>query len=289
MEWLSMAWISANWMPLVVALVLGFILGWLLTGLAPRRKNTAYEAQIADLESRSRKSERELTDVRKERDGLKSSVAAGENSLKDVRGKLGATQTDLQKLGEEKSTFEAEVQARNIEVADLKMQLALLQDQLEKTKGGAAAEAESLRTTLQGHVDELDTLAAERNSLSAEVAAVKSSAEQAMQSLSAKDAALNESYQRVVNLQRVLEDRDAALAAAQSELSTLRTDVASLNNIKAELEDRLQKARGDVAGEMAVLTSTMIKMKEDQLTMANVRIAELMNELNATKASQAVG
>ena len=184
MEWLSMTWISANWMPLVVALVLGFILGWLLTGLAPRRKNTAYEAQIADLESRSRKSERELTDVRKERDGLKSSVAAGENSLKDVRGKLGATQTDLQKLGEEKSTFEAEVQARNIEVADLKMQLALLQDQLEKTKGGAAAEAESLRTTLQGHVDELDTLAAERNSLSAEVAAVKSSAEQAMQSLS---------------------------------------------------------------------------------------------------------
>jgi chromosome segregation ATPase len=289
MEWLNMTWISANWVPLVVALVLGFILGWLLTGLAPRRKNTAYEAQISDLESRSRKSERELTDVRKERDGLKSSVAAGENSLNDVRGQLSAAQADLQKLGEEKSAFEADVQSRNIEVADLKMQLALLQDQFEKTKGGAAAEAESLRATLQSRADELSALTAERDSLSAEVAAVKSSAEQAMQSISAKDAALNESYQRVVNLQRVLEDRDAALAAVQSELSTLRTDVASLNNIKAELEDRLQKARGDVAGEMAVLTSTMIKMKEDQLTMANVRIAELMNELNANKVSQAVG
>jgi chromosome segregation ATPase len=284
-----MAWISANWMPLVVALVLGFILGWLLTGLSPRRKNTAYEAQISDLEASRRKSERELTDVRKERDGLKSSVAASENSLNDVRSKLKTAEADLQKMGEEKSGFEADVQSRNIEVADLKMQLALLQDQFDKSKNGAAAEAESLRALVQGHGDELGSLTSERDALSAEVAAVKSSAEQALQSLSSKDAALNESYQRVVNLQRVLEDRDAALAAAQSELSTLRTDVASLNNIKAELEDRLQKARGDVAGEMAVLTSTMIKMKEDQLTMANVRITELMNELNATKASQAVG
>lgn len=289
MEWLSMTWISANWMPLVVALVLGFILGWLLTGLSPRRKNTAYEAQISDLEGRSRKSERELTDVRKERDGLKTTVAAGENSLNDVRSKLTAAQADLQKLGEEKSAFEADVQSRNIEVADLKMQLALLQDQYEKTKNGASAEAESLRATLQSRADEVTALTADREALQAEVAAVKSAADQAMQSLSSKDAALNESYQRVVNLQRVLEDRDAALAAAQSELSVLRTDVSSLNGIKAELEDRLQKARGDVAGEMAVLTSTMIKMKEDQLTMANVRINELMNELSAVKASQAVG
>lgn len=289
MEWLSMAWISANWMPLLVALVLGFILGWLLTGLSPRRKNSAYEAQIVDLESRSRKSERELTDARKEADRLKSAVAAGENSLGDVRTKLSAAQIDLQTLGEEKSTFEADVQSRNIEVADLKMQLALLQDQFEKSKGGAAAEVDSLRSTMQARLDEIAALATERDALSAEVASVRSAAEQALQSLSSKDAALNESYQRVVNLQRVLEDRDAALAGAQSELTTLRTDVTSLNNIKAELEDRLQKARGDVAGEMAVLTSTMIKMKEDQLTMANVRIAELMNELNATKAGQAVG
>ena len=206
-----------------------------------------------------------------------------------MRTKLSAAQIDLQTLGEEKSTFEADVQSRNIEVADLKMQLALLQDQFEKSKGGAAAEVDSLRSTMQARLDEIAALATERDALSAEVASVRSAAEQALQSLSSKDAALNESYQRVVNLQRVLEDRDAALAGAQSELTTLRTDVTSLNNIKAELEDRLQKARGDVAGEMAVLTSTMIKMKEDQLTMANVRIAELMNELNATKAGQAVG
>ena len=176
------------------------------------------------------------------------------------------------------------------------MQLALLHDQLDKSKGGAAAEAEMLRADVQSHLDEInkltaerDALTAEREQLSAEVAKVQDSSEQALQSISSKDAALNESYQRVANLQRVLEERDTALAAAQSELSTLRTDVSSLNNIKAELEDRLQKTRGDVAGEMAVLTSTMIKMKEDQITTANARIAELMNQLDATKSDQAVG
>jgi hypothetical protein len=44
-----------------------------------------------------------------------------------------------------------------------------------------------------------------------------------------------------------------------------------------------------VAGEMAVLTSTMVKLKEEQLATANARIAELMHELNDQKASQAVG
>lgn len=318
MEWLTMGWISANWMPLVVALLLGFILGWLLTGLSPRRKNSAYEAQIADMESRSRKSDRDLADTRKESDRLKSSVSAGENSLADLRGKVSAAEAEAQRLGEERAVFEGDIQARNIEVADLKMQLALLQDQYDKGQGAAAAEVSSMRDALQTRTQEVDMLASQRDELaamrdeldaerkrlademeakmasagerfSAEIAAAKQNAELAMQSVSAKDAALNETYGRIMNLQRLLEESEAAYAKAQSELSTLRTDVTSLKNIKAELEDRLQKTRGDVAGEMAVLTSTMVKMKEDQLTMANVRIAELMNELSAAKSSQAVG
>ena len=301
MDWMNMGWVSTYWMPLVIALVLGFILGWLLTGLSPRRKNSAYEAQIADLESSTRKRDRDLADARKESDRLKSSVSAGENSLADLRTKLSAAEAEAHKLSDERAAFEADVQARNIEVADLKMQLALLQDQAEKSKGAAAADMQSRAQEVSSLRDqwaeeskrlsaELDAkLNSERERMGAEVASAKQSAEQALQAVSAKDAALNETYGRIVNLQRVLEDREAALAAAQAELTTLRTDVNSLKGIKAELEDRLQKTRGDVAGEMAVLTSTMVKMKEDQLTMANVRIAELMNELNAAKTGQAVG
>jgi chromosome segregation ATPase len=176
------------------------------------------------------------------------------------------------------------------------MQLALLQDQFDKAKSSDAADVETLRSGLDTRVAEIaeltaarDGALAERDQTAAELASVRSSSDEVMKSLASKDAALNESYQRVVNLQRVLEDRDATLAAAQAELSAVRTDVASLNSMKAELEDRLQKVRGDVAGEMAVLTSTMVKLKEEQLATANARIAELMHELNAQKASQAVG
>jgi chromosome segregation ATPase len=296
MDWLNVTWITTYWLPLLIALVLGFILGWLLTGLAPRRKNAAYEAQIADLESRSRKTERDLTDARKQADQMKGTLATTDSALNDSRAKLTATEASLQKVSEERAGFEADVQSRNIEVADLKMQLALLQDQFDKTKAGVVADAEVLRSGLDMRVAQVDSLTTERDSaiaerdqVQAELATVRASGEQAMQSIASKDAALNESYQRVVNLQRVLEDRDANLAAAQAELSSLRAEVAGLNSMKAELEDRLQKVRGDVAGEMAVLTSTMIKLKEEQLATANARITELVHELNAQKASQAVG
>lgn len=303
MDWLNTQWISTYWMPLLIVLVLGFILGWLFTGISPRRKNKAFEAQIADLESRSRKSERDLTDARKQADQLKGAAAASESTLNDVRGQLNASEASLQKVTEERASFEADVQSRNIEVADLKMQLALLQDQFDKAQSSDAADADALRSGLDQRVAEIallssavdqaaserDQAAAARDQAAAELASARASSDEAMKSLANKDAALNESYQRVVNLQRVLEDRDAALAAAQAELNVARTDLASLNSMKAELEDRLQKVRGDVAGEMAVLTSTMIKLKEEQLVTANARIAELMQELNAQKASQAVG
>jgi chromosome segregation ATPase len=296
MDWLSLAWITTYWLPLLIALLLGFLLGWLLTGLPVRRKNSAYEAQIADLESRARKSERELADARKQADQFKGSLATSESALNETRGKLTSIEANLQRVGDERSAFEADVVARNMEVADLKMQLALLQDQFDKTRSNIAADAEALRSGLEVRMSEvstlsseLDTAVAERDQLRAELETMRGASAQVAQSLASKDAALNESYQRVVNIQRVLEDRDATLAAAQAELTALRTDVTALNAMKAELEDRLQKVRGDVAGEMAVLTSTMVKLKEEQLAAANARIAELVHELNAQKASQAVG
>jgi hypothetical protein len=69
----------------------------------------------------------------------------------------------------------------------------------------------------------------------------------------------------------------------------LKATVAALSATKADLEDRLQKARGDVASEMAALTSTMIKMKDEELLAANTRIAELTRQLHELQAKQAVG
>ena len=122
-----------------------------------------------------------------------------------------------------------------------------------------------------------------------ELAALKAKAGDAIHSMGTKEAALSEAYQRITNLQRVLEEREMALTAATTELDGLRDDVRRLGLLKTELEDRLQRARGDVAGEMAVLTSTMVKMKDDALTAANARIVDLTNQLAALKSQQAAG
>lgn len=289
MSFLNPQWLAANWLPLVISLIIGIILGWLFTGISPRRKNKEYEAQIADMEAKSRKTERDLSDAKKQADSLKSSAAATESSLAETRKQLATAQNDLQAAVDQRVAIEADVQTRNIEAADIKMQLALLQDQFDKSKSSAAAEIDSLRNDLAAAQAKVNELSKDVGASEADLQAVRSSSESALQSLASKDAALNEAYQRVINLQNALDSREGALNAAQAELQSLRTEVAALNLVKGELEARLQHARGDVAGEMAVLTSTMLKIKEDQLMTANARLAELNNEISALKTSRAAG
>jgi hypothetical protein len=70
----------------------------------------------------------------------------------------------------------------------------------------------------------------------------------------------------------------------------MKRDVTALSSVNQDLEYKLHNARGEVAGEMAVLTSTMARMKDDQLAKANARIAALTSEVEALKKSKvAVG
>jgi len=289
MDWMNMQWITTYWMPLVIALVIGFILGWLLTGLSPRRKNAEYEAQIADMQTKSRRTERDLADARKQVDSLKSDVANGQAAADDLRKQLTAAQDQIGALGEQKDSIDADLQNRNIELADTKMQLAMLKDQVDRAQSAASNEIEDLRARYEAAVAEntgmRNALDAAQGQLSKVVADASSTAETA----AAREIALNEAYQRAVNLQRVVEDRERTLVEAQAELDKTKTNVAALAASKTELEDKLQRARGDVASEMAALTSTMIKMKDDALSSANARIAELTKQLNELQSKQAAG
>jgi len=289
MDWMNMQWITTYWMPLVIALVIGFILGWLLTGLSPRRKNAELEAQIADMQTKTRRTERDLTDARKQVDSLKSDVANGQNTADDLRKQLAAAQDQLNTLGEQKEGIDADLQSRNIELADAKMQLAMLQDQVDRTQSAASNEIEDLRARYEAAVAENSGM---RNALDAaqgQLSKVEADASNTAETAAAREIALNEAYQRAVNLQRVIEDRERTLVETQAELDKTKANATALAASKTELEDKLQRARGDVASEMAALTSTMIKMKDDALSSANVRIAELTNEVHAAKSAQAVG
>lgn len=289
MEWMSVQWITTYWMPLLIAVVIGFILGWLLTGLSPRRKNAEYEAQLADLQSKSRRTERDLSDAKKQADTLKSDVSRAASTADDLRQQLSAVQEQLQAAAEQKESFEADLQTRNIELADAKMQLAMLQDQGDRAQSASAAELEDLRARYEAAVHENSQMREALDASQARVSAIADEATTAVESARAREIALNEAYQRAVNLQRLVEDRERTLIDTQAELESAKTMVTALAASKTELEDKLQKARGDVASEMAALTSTMIKMKDDSLTAANMRVAELTKLVNELQSKQAVG
>lgn len=289
MDWMNMQWITTYWMPLLIALVIGFILGWLLTGISPRRKNSEFEAQIADMQTKSRRTERDLADARKQADSLKSDVANGQSAADDLRKQLAAAQEQVNALSEQKEGIDADLQSRNIELADTKMQLAMLQDQVDRVQSSASNEIEDLRARYEAAVAENTGM---RNALDAaqgQLSKVEADASSIAETAAAREIALNEAYQRAVNLQRVVEDRERALVEAQVDLDKTKSNASALAASKTELEDKLQRARGDVASEMAALTSTMIKMKDDALSSANVRIAELTKQLNELQSKQAAG
>src|SRR5690606_17506565 len=211
-------WITTYWMPLLIALVIGFILGWLLTGISPRRKKAELEAQIADMQTKSRRTERDLADARKQVDSLKSDVANGQSAADDLRKQLAAAQEQVNALSEQKEGIDADLQSRNIELADTKMQLAMLQDQVDRVQSSAGNEIEDLRARYEAAVAENTGM---RNALDAaqgQLSKVEADASSIAETAAAREIALNEAYQRAVNLQRVVEDRERTLVEAQAEL-----------------------------------------------------------------------
>ena len=136
-----------------------------------------------------------------------------------------------------------------------------------------AAEDAATRVTLDGVV--------------ADLAIAREQEAEALESLANKEVALNEAYLRAVRLQRELMEHQSLLADTQTELAEARRNVTALSGINSDLDNKLQNARGDVAGELALLTSTMLRMKEEALNQANHRIAALTAELEAMRAGKA--
>ena len=147
---------------------------------------------------------------------------------------MSATEESLAAVQQERDALVADTQSRAIEMADAKMQLALQQDQAQSAEGKATAEVEELRARL-------DSLTIERNGLAGELAGLREMSAKAESDLAkaqaitagsavelaSKDAALNEAYQRVVNLQRIVEEREAAQANAQAELIVVKNELAA--------------------------------------------------------------
>ena len=268
-------WLSTYWQPLLIGVILGFILGWLVFYLPMRGRVKRHEAESADLYSKLATSDKAVKEARQQADDAKTDLQAQQVRFNSVQGQVAALQADLEATRSQKEALDASFMERSSQME----QLQGLNEQLRSDYAGLFGQFEQAQ-------QERDAYKASLESTTVDLGAARNDLAVSADALANKEVALNEAYLRAVKLQRELMEHQSLLAATQSELAELRRDVVSLSSLNTEMESKLQNARGDVAGELALLTSTMLRMKEESLNQANHRIAALTAELDVMRAGK---
>ncbi|MEA3337310.1 MAG: hypothetical protein U9R25_15535 [Chloroflexota bacterium] len=271
----SQSWLAMNWQPLLIGGVIGLILGWLFTWLSYRGRVSDLEAQVSSLNSKLRNAEKDLSEAQRQAKVLEGNVNDAEITASEARAELVATQRDMQSLTVEHEEVQAEAANLRSQYSELQDNSVLLISQQDAMEGERSTIDDQIAETLA----ETETLKANLEETSVELALCREENVVSKETLDNKEIALNEAYLRAANLQREVMEQQRLLASTESELRELRSNVSVLTSLNADLESNLENARGEVAGELALLTSTMLRMKEDELADANVRIAALTSEL----------
>ncbi len=201
------------------------------------------------------------------------------NDLDQARADLSETQERVRSLEQEFTTqrllaekVEADVTALSQaqERAGELEQLQALNEQLRSDYAGLLAQFGQTQQERDSYKATLETATRDLGTAQSKLA---TSTDQ----LANKEVALNEAYLRAVKLQRELMDHQSMLAATQSELAEQRRDMASLASLTSYAG---ATSRGEIAGELALMTSTMLRMKEEQLRRANEQLQRLQQELD---------
>jgi chromosome segregation ATPase len=268
-------WLSTYWQPLLIGGVIGLILGWLVFYLPMRGRVKRHEAEAADLNGKLASSDKAVKEARQQAENMQADLQAQQVRYSSAQGQIAALQADVETVKSQKDAMDASLLERSAEME----QLQGLNEQLRSDYAGLFGQFEQAQQERDAYKATLETTTLDLGSMRNELA---TSADM----LANKEVALNEAYLRAVKLQRELMEHQSLLAATQSELAELRRDVGSLSSLNSDLEGKLQNARGDVAGELALLTSTMLRMKEESLNQANHRIVALTAELDAMRAGK---
>lgn len=269
-------WLTANWQPLLIGAILGLIVGWLVTYFPMRGRAQRAEANAASLNTKLVAADKASKEAQAKAQDLESDLSVQQSRYNTAQSKIASLQGDLDAVTGQKNAVDAMLLERSTELEQMKThQLQLLEDEatLQASYDALSAEDAATKVTLDGVL--------------ADLAAAKVQQAEAQEALSNKEVALNEAYLRAVRLQRELMEHQSLLADTQTDLAEARRNVAALSGINSDLDNKLQNARGEVAGELALLTSTMLRMKEESLNQANHRIAALTAELEAMRAGKA--
>jgi chromosome segregation ATPase len=294
------AWLAAYWLPTLILLAIGFILGWLIIGRPARKRADTAEYSAVDLQSKLRDSDRALSDSREQEQRLQNNLDATKASLAQSASQLSAAQAQVAQTSSDLTAAQAQVAQtssdlaaaqqtvadRDSELAELKLQLTSLRMSVQQAQDSFTNVLEPLQGKAAALATENQSLQAHVEGISADLAAARAEIESLNQILTSKDTALTEAYARAVRLQRDLSEQQSQFSSTQSELVALKRNLATLTATNRDLETRLQDARGEVANELAVLTSTMLRAKDEQLAKSNAAVEGLYAQLNELRSAK---
>jgi chromosome segregation ATPase len=290
---MTQGWLAASWLPLLIGLVVGFILAWLIMARPASKRADEYQSSAEDYERQLNSANKTLAESRKGEQDLQASVNTLKNDLAQSSSEVAALKQDsaawdeqLVALNNDLAAKNDELTARNGELTDLKFQFATLRTAVQQAQEAFTTQLEPLQVKVQTLSTENANLRANIEGISGDLANARADIETMTQTLANKDTALTEAYARAVRLQRDLGEQQNQVISSQSEVAALRRQVGTLSTTNRELDNRLTDARGEVANELAVLTSTMLRAKDEQLAKANATIEGLYAQLNELKSAK---
>ncbi len=278
--------LAAYWLPMLILLAIGFILGWLIIGRPARKRADAAEYGASELQSKLRGADKTLSESQEQERRLQNNLDATKASLAQVSSQLSATQGNLTQKSDELAAAQQTATEREGELAELKLQVTSLRMSVQQAQSSFTNVFEPLQAKTIALTTENQNLKANVEGISGDLAAARAAIESLTETVSHKDTALTEAYARAVRLQRDLADQQSQFSSAQSELIALKRNLTTLTVVNRDLENRLQDARGEVANELAVLTSTMLRAKDEQLAKSNATVEGLYAQLNELRAAK---
>jgi len=256
--------------PYIIAAVVGILIGVIATMIPYRRRGDEYAYRIRDVESKLKNSDRDLTDTRGQVESLTANTRAIETTLSETQTKLA----DTEKLVADTQTQLADTESV---LAQTKTTLADIETKVQNLSDDNA----QLTSTLQARALELGGVVVAMNALQGQF-------DEANNKIGALTTDLDGANASIATFKANEEATAQALASRDVELEGLQKNLSEAATQKEHLEGKLKSRRSEVAAELAILTSTMIKLKEEQLGEAEGKVHDLTRQLAALKDGQLV-
>ena len=259
-----------------------------------------------------KKNRTELDETKKQIDALSEELASAQDDAGTKQGSLDALDADLagktaeiealtNKMALSQEEFDAIKGQLSADSESVAQEVASLTSELEAVKAAnsdLSAQVESSDSTATGLSSELEEARVSKEALelqlkdavglsqdeAGQLDRLRTEMEAQSEEILRKDAALSEAYARAVALEQAMQDNDDSVASSQIELDEVKQLLAQASADKRDLERKVTEVRGEIASEMALMTSTMMREKDAILAEANVRIAALSAEVRALKS-----